>query len=143
MGVCAKTKRDRIAWRRLSEARPKVAGTVCAIKSKADYERAVRILDVIIDKVGPDTHHPLASLAEVLGTLIESYEGEHLLESRGSPAQVLRYLMEEHKLRQCDLPEVGSQGVVSEILRGKRRLNARQVRELSQRFHVTAAVFLG
>jgi HTH-type transcriptional regulator / antitoxin HigA len=39
------------------------------------------------------------------------------------------------------LPEVGSQGVVSEVLKGKRELNIRQVRALAQRFHVSPAVF--
>ncbi|MCB0071665.1 MAG: hypothetical protein KDE20_09420 [Caldilineaceae bacterium] len=57
-------------------------------------------------------------------------------------ADALRYLMDEHDLRQSDLPEVGSQGIVSEILSGKRELNVRQIRELAQRFHVDPAVFL-
>ena len=52
-------------------------------------------------------------------------------------ADTLRLLMEEHKLTQADLPEVGSQGVVSEILRGKRALNVRQIRALSKRFGVS------
>ena len=35
--------------------------------------------------------------------------------------------MEEHGLKQSDLSDIGSQGVVSEILRGKRELNTRQI----------------
>jgi HTH-type transcriptional regulator/antitoxin HigA len=50
--------------------------------------------------------------------------------------------MEEHGLTQSDLPEVGSQGVVSDILRGKRELNVRQIRTLATRFHVSPAVFI-
>lgn len=50
--------------------------------------------------------------------------------------------MDEHGLNQSDLPEVGSQGVVSEILRGRRQLNVRQVRALSERFGVSPAVFI-
>jgi HTH-type transcriptional regulator / antitoxin HigA len=45
-------------------------------------------------------------------------------------------------LTQVDLPEIGSQGMVSEVLGGKRELNVRQVRALAQRFHVSAAVFV-
>ena len=56
-------------------------------------------------------------------------------------AEMLQYLMEEHGLTQSDLPEVGSQGVVSEILRGKRELNVRQIRALSKRFNVSPSVF--
>ena len=50
--------------------------------------------------------------------------------------------MDQHELKQSDLPEIGSQGVVSEILTGKRELNVRQVRALAQRFSVSAATFI-
>ena len=56
--------------------------------------------------------------------------------------QALKFLMAQHGLNQSDLPEIGSQGVVSEILSGKRELNIRQVRALSQRFGVSAATFV-
>jgi HTH-type transcriptional regulator/antitoxin HigA len=39
------------------------------------------------------------------------------------------------------LPEVGSQGVVSEVLAGKRALNLRQVQALAQRFRVPMEMF--
>ncbi|MCB0006930.1 MAG: helix-turn-helix domain-containing protein, partial [Anaerolineales bacterium] len=67
---------------------------------------------------------------------------EHFPLPQSNPAGVLRYLMDEHELRQADLPEVGSQGVVSEILNGKRELNVRQVRALANRFGVSPAVFI-
>jgi HTH-type transcriptional regulator/antitoxin HigA len=50
--------------------------------------------------------------------------------------------MDEHGLTQSDLSEVGSQGVVSEILSHKRQLNGRQIKALSKRFGVSASVFL-
>jgi HTH-type transcriptional regulator/antitoxin HigA len=37
---------------------------------------------------------------------------------------MLQFLMKEHDVTQSDLTEVGSQRVVSEILSGKRQLNA-------------------
>ena len=55
---------------------------------------------------------------------------------------VLCFLMEEHGLTQSDLPEIGSQGVVSEVLRGKREPNIRQIRALAKRFQVSPAVFI-
>ncbi|MNN97350.1 Antitoxin HigA [compost metagenome] len=55
--------------------------------------------------------------------------------------EVLRYLMQEHGLSQTDLPEVGAQSVISEILGGKRQLNVRHIRALSERFGVPADVF--
>jgi HTH-type transcriptional regulator/antitoxin HigA len=50
--------------------------------------------------------------------------------------------MEEHGLTQSDLLEIGSQGVVSEILSGKRDLNIRQITQLAARFGVSPAVFM-
>jgi len=56
--------------------------------------------------------------------------------------QALKFLMEQHGLKQGDLHEIGSQGVVSEILAGKRDLNIRQIRALSERFGVSPATFV-
>jgi HTH-type transcriptional regulator/antitoxin HigA len=56
---------------------------------------------------------------------------------------VLASLMDEHGLRQSDLPEIGSQGVVSEVLAGKRQLNLRQVRALAARFSVPMEMLAG
>ncbi len=59
-----------------------------------------------------------------------------------SPAEVLRFLLERHGLRQCDLaPDLGGESVVSEVLSGKRKLNAAHIEQLSARFHVSPAVF--
>jgi HTH-type transcriptional regulator/antitoxin HigA len=45
-----------------------------------DYQRLVNLLDDLIDQVGEDETHPLASLMEVIGVLIEKYEDEHVPE---------------------------------------------------------------
>ncbi len=48
--------------------------------SEKEYQEAVRLLDNLIDTIGEDENHPLASLMEVLGILIEKYEDEHVPE---------------------------------------------------------------
>ena len=118
-----------------------VVGQGLAIRSEADYKRAVEILDQLLDEVGENERHPLYEFLAVLGTLIESYEADHVEIPEATGKDVLRFLMEEHNLTQDDLPEVGSQGVVSEILQGKRELNTRQIKTLSKRFRVSPAVF--
>ena len=51
--------------------------------------------------------------------------------------------MEQRDLRQSDLANIfGSQSNVSEVLRGKREINARQARTLGKRFGVSPAVFI-
>ncbi len=51
-------------------------------------------------------------------------------------------MMREHGLTQSDLPGVGAQSVVSEILSGKRQLNLRQVRWLAEHFKVPVDMFI-
>ena len=79
---------------------------------------------------------------ETLGSLIESYEDQNIPEIEGRPGDTLKTLMEEHDLKQSDIPEIGSQGVISEILSGKRQFNVRQIKLLSNRFNVSPAVFM-
>lgn len=112
------------------------------LRTKKDYERASEMLDTILDEIGEDEKHPLAELADALGVFIERYEAEHVRIPEAKPAAVLRFLMQEHDLRQSELPEIGSQGVVSEVLGGKRELNARQIKRLAKRFGVSPAVFV-
>jgi HTH-type transcriptional regulator/antitoxin HigA len=113
-----------------------------SIRNEREYDLAVERLNRLLDEVGTDEQHPLYTLLDTLGTLIHAYEEEHHPIPECSGADVLRFLMEEHGLTQSDLPEIGSQGVVSEILRGKRELNVRQIRALATRFHVSPAVFI-
>lgn len=50
------------------------------LNTEKEYEEAVRLLDNLIDTVGGEENHPLASLMEVLGVLTEKYEDEHVPE---------------------------------------------------------------
>lgn len=62
---------------------------------------------------------------------------------RASPATVLRFLMDQRELRRVDLADLfGSQSNVSEVLSGKREINARQARALGKRFGVSPVVFI-
>lgn len=112
------------------------------IRSRAEYDRAVAALDAIIDEIGEDEAHPLVDLAEALGVFIETYDNAHFATPTSSPRDMLRFLMEQNDLSQADLSEIGSQGVVSEILSGKRNLNTRQISRLARRFNVSPSVFL-
>jgi HTH-type transcriptional regulator / antitoxin HigA len=63
-----------------SEAWASVAPIVFVPRSDDDYDRLVAVLDALIDSVGEDEERPLASLMEVVGSLIEKYEDEHVPE---------------------------------------------------------------
>jgi HTH-type transcriptional regulator/antitoxin HigA len=113
-----------------------------SIRNEHEYDQAAEWLNHLLDEVGTNEQHPLYTLLDTLGTLLHAYEEQHHPIPECSGVEVLRFLMEEHALTQSDLPEVGSQGVVSDILRGKRELNLRQIRALAKRFHVSPAVFI-
>ena len=119
-----------------------IASLLFVPTNEGQYDQLVKLLDELTDIVRDDEAHPLANLMDVLGVLIDTYEDQHFPEPSSNPVSVLKHFMEEYNLRQKDLPELGSQGVVSEILCGKRALNLRQIRALSKRFNVPASVFL-
>lgn len=110
--------------------------------TEPEYNNLVTLLDNLIDEVGENEKHPLSSLMETIGNLIESYEDNNYQTNHGSPIETLSFLMKEHGIKQTELTEVGSQGVVSEVLTGKRHLNIRQIKELSSRFNVSPLVFI-
>jgi HTH-type transcriptional regulator/antitoxin HigA len=112
------------------------------INTEEDYEIAIKALNALLDAGGAVEGHELADLVNALGNVIEQYEAVHFPIEKVSPTDMLRMLMDQHKLSQSDIPEVGSQGVVSEILSGKRELNIRQVKALSDRFNLPTDAFI-
>ena len=57
-----------------------LAPVVFVPHAESGYRRLVTVLDDLIDVVGENENHPLASLMEVIGGLIERYEDEHVPE---------------------------------------------------------------
>ncbi|MCP4167704.1 MAG: transcriptional regulator [Chloroflexi bacterium] len=115
--------------------------SIFIIRNEQEYDQAIERLNELVDKVGMHESHPLYDMLDTLGAVIHAYEERLYPMPESSGADMLRFLMDEHGLRQSDLPEVGSQGVVSEVLGGKRELNIRQIQALAARFHVSPAVF--
>lgn len=112
------------------------------IRDETDYDQTVAVMNSLLDAGASNETHPLAGLAQTLGLLIADYDDTHYRPQAVSPAATLRLLMEQHSLTQADMSDIGSQGVVSEILNGKRALNLRQIKALSKRFKVPPAVFI-
>ncbi|AWY42415.1 transcriptional regulator [Pseudomonas putida] len=111
-------------------------------KNEDDYDALVQALDELLEMTGVDESHPLMSLVDIIGDWIEEWDHKHRPMPEATGAEVLGYMMREHGLTQSDLPGVGPQSVVSEILSGKRQLNLRQIRWLAERFNVPVDVFI-
>jgi len=116
------------------------AGTPAPIISERQHAEYLAVLDKLASKERPTAAEE--KYAEVLLTLVEAYEEEHHGVPDASPVHVLRALLEANGLRQKDLaPILGTESIVSEILRGRRELNKGQIEKLSRRFGVSPAVF--
>jgi HTH-type transcriptional regulator / antitoxin HigA len=69
----AQMERALAAW-------PQVEPALHVPRNEREYRRLVKLLDRLVDEVGEREDHPLASLMEVVGVLIEKYEDEHVAE---------------------------------------------------------------
>jgi len=113
-----------------------------SVSSEEEYDRAVELLNSLIDEIGTDERHPLYGFLDTLGTVIYAYEEKNCPMPDYDGIGMLRFLMDEHGLSPSDLPETGSEKTVSEIVSGKRELSVRHIRALAARFHVSPAVFV-
>lgn len=72
---------------------------------------------------------------------IEAYEKRAYLTPKVKANEVLAFVMEQNQLTQNDLPEIGSQSLISKILSGERKLTVEHIEKISTRFHISPAVF--
>ena len=121
---------------------PYIADLVRYPNNEKEYRHLVQRLDELLNVVGSNEDHPLIGLVDVMSNFIASYEEIHHKQPKTKSIDALRFLMVSHQLTQRDLPEIGSQGVVSEVLNGKRKLNVRQIKQLAKRFHVSPSTFI-
>ncbi len=66
--------------KKVTDVWPVISHVVFVPRTEQEYNQIVAHLDTLIDEVGEDESHPLASLMDLLGTLIEKYEAEHVPE---------------------------------------------------------------
>jgi HTH-type transcriptional regulator/antitoxin HigA len=110
-------------------------GLAAPIRDEGHYTELLAFVEECFERFGDDDAHPVFALVELVAKRIRDYEGQQQPWPLDSTAATrLAFLMEQHGLRQCDLPEVGAQSVVSAVLAGKRSLNLRQTQALAKRF---------
>lgn len=118
----------------LSERKPEV---VHDEKSNQSY---IQQLEDLTSKTNVSSAEE--KLIELLTVLIEEYENKYHAVPNARPLDILRHLMEVHELRQKDLIDVfGAESTVSDVLNRKRDITKEQIRRLSNRFHISPAVF--
>jgi len=111
------------------------------IRSEAENERLIEMLEEL-DRKGSRMSAAERRMAELLTLLIEDFEEKHYALKSANPIEVLNELMLANNLKQKDLVDVfGTPSIASEVLSGKRKLNAEHIRRLSRRFKVSPEVF--
>jgi len=112
------------------------------IRSEKENERYLKIVERLI-KSGEQLTPEERELLDLLVVLVERFESEHYPLNAAPPAVVLRELMEARGMTLNYLAGlIGSEGLASEILSGKREMSKAKIRRLAEFFGVTPEVFL-
>ena len=109
--------------------------------NEKEYEKLLSFIDELMEWSRHHKDEHAISLLRLIASNVEAYEGQRYPNKKLSSVEMLKFLMDEWSLGQGDLPEIGSQSLVSKILNGERQLTLEHVRNLSRRFGVSPAVF--
>jgi HTH-type transcriptional regulator / antitoxin HigA len=111
-----------------------------AIETEAENEAAIMLAESLEHRQRTPEED---ALLELLIILIEKFEEASYSVPNVEPDRMLLHLMEARNMKQEELVGViGSRGVVSEIVNGKRSISKAQAKALGQLFHVSPSLFI-
>ena len=113
------------------------------LRTEREHDTAVRMLDELVVRDDPKADE--RDYVETLTLLVEDYQRKHheVELSELSPIEILTHLMQEHEMRPADLGRLlGSRGLVSDVLAGRRSLSKANILKLAARFNVEPGLFL-
>jgi HTH-type transcriptional regulator / antitoxin HigA len=112
-----------------------------AIETEEEYERALAVAEQLTFKKNRTLEE--RALLKLLVILIEAYEAQNYPMDRSTPHEILQHIMEASGTRQADLVGIiGSSGVVSEVVNGKRSISKAQAKALGDYFKVSPSLFI-
>jgi len=138
------------------EAPPKFKGVISgwtksftralhAPKNNTEYDTLCDFSYKISEQLEKKNNKDLGVLLELVVLIIDDYAKKHLdyCKADPNPVSVLKFLMEDHKLVQNDMKkEIGPQGLVSQILSGKRKITLKMAKALAKRFNTSVEIFI-
>jgi len=103
-----------------------------------DEEQYYKYCDVLEELVFSDEAEEREDEIELLTLLIRTWDDEHRLAPELDPVQLIKSLMEDHKLSQNDLAKIAEVGksYISEILNYKKRMSKKVIRNLAEHFKI-------
>jgi HTH-type transcriptional regulator/antitoxin HigA len=114
------------------------------IRDKTDYDNTVEVTDAMAVHA-EDFSADQEDYFDVLCTLIEVYDEEHVKWKKTKPLKLLQHLLEEHGLTGADLSRIlgaSTRHLGAMILRGEREITAAHARALGAHFHLPAGMFI-
>jgi HTH-type transcriptional regulator / antitoxin HigA len=145
MTVIAKTKNQKL--RLVTRFNPAYYGELlletlpAVIQNETEYKRHVTLMNKLAVK--PELSKEEDRLLDLLTILVEAYDQKHYKIPDATPAMVIRMLMQDRGLKNKDLVSIlGSSGVTSEIINGKRNPSKMQIKELAHYFNVSPELFI-
>ncbi len=120
------------------------AAWITEITNAEEYTMALALMD---DLMADYTFN--RGLITVLSASIARWEDENeafeefnaAIDQLDPGVSVLRLLMDQHHLGVADFPELGSKSLISRILNRERRLTAKHIQALCQRFELDPSLF--
>jgi HTH-type transcriptional regulator / antitoxin HigA len=111
------------------------------IETEEEYDHALAVVEKLTFAKNRTPEEK--ALHKLLVALIEAYESEHYPMDESSPHEILQHLMEVSDTRQADLVGIiGSSGVVSEVVNGKRAISKAQAKALGEYYKVSSSLFI-
>jgi HTH-type transcriptional regulator/antitoxin HigA len=108
--------------------------TLVVIDSDVELARARTLVNKLWDSNDP---------ADVARLQMAAYEESRWPRRPPSTAELIRHLMDQHRLKRADLvPILGTPSRVSEVLAGKKELSMAMVQRLRARFRVPADLLI-
>lgn len=130
------TFNNKIYGQLLTDTLPRV------IETEEENERFLQVIKALMrkgeDKLSPEEE----SLLDLLSNLVEDFEGKAYPIEDVAPNEILKFFLEDRGMKQKDLvPVFGSEGVVSEILNGKREITLKTAKKLQKFFGLSSYEF--
>jgi HTH-type transcriptional regulator/antitoxin HigA len=119
-----------------------IAPLLIPISSEEECDRREEQMRKLI-KLNEDKRDvQISYLIQCMALTIEDYEQQEFPLEKPTAIEILKYLMKEHGLNECDLPEIGDYNLVSDLLIGKEELNLTMIKILAKRFGISTKTFL-
>ncbi len=110
------------------------------IKNDDDYEERLEYAEELMKRANEGEDH-IYPVLDLVSKKIMEYEELHYPVEDTTPESMMEFLMDQHGHKQKDMKDVATQSVISEVLKGKRKLNFKQVQALVSKYKVSADLF--